>query len=318
MPDQFMAPEDANWPRASNLLGESVRKLDPTAGTRRLILVGAPLQASISPSQAQTTPPAAREELGRYSTFDARTSSHLEALEWVDLGDVAINEADKTAAARELREGLESRLDGQLSIVGDLLVLLGGDNAVTRPAVNAMSLPLDRIGVITLDAHHDVRTFYAGATNGTPIRGLLDDGLPGPQVVQVGIGDFTNSAVYRMWADQHGIRTFSVADVFEAGPKHVASDALAVMPDRVEAIYLDIDVDVLDAAFAPACPGARPGGLLPFQLSELVRGLVADKRTVALDIVEVDATTDIRRVTVRMMANIVLTAAAAFVSRADE
>lgn len=317
MPDPFIAPEDADWPRARNLVVESVSELAPASGTPRLVLVGAPLQASISPSHAQNTPPAAREELARYSTFDARTSSHLEALDWVDLGDVEVNESDRTAAAQELREGLESRLDGELSVGGDLLVLLGGDNAVTRPAVNALSLPLDRVGVITLDAHHDVRTFYAGATNGTPIRGLIDDGLPGTQVAQIGIGDFTNSGTYRTWVDNHGITTFSVADVFEAGPKRVVSEALALMPDKVEVIYLDVDVDVLDVAFAPACPGARPGGLLPFQLGELIRGAVADARTAALDIVEVDVAADIRRATVRMMASIVLTAAASLLSRGD-
>jgi len=316
--DQHIVKDDADWPRASSLLGELSTTLASASGARRLVLIGAPLQASISPSEAHRTPPVVREELRRYSTFDVRTASHLETLEWVDLGDIAIKQADKTTAAQELREGLESRLAGHLAIGrGDLLVLLGGDNAVTRPAVNALSLPLDRIGVITLDAHHDVRTFYAGPTNGTPIRGLLDDGLPGPHVVQIGIGDFTNSAVYRAWVDHHGIRVFSAADVFELGPERVAAEALASMSNNVEAIYLDVDVDVLDAVFAPACPGARPGGLLPFQLCELVRRVVADERTAALDVVEVDVATDIRRATVGVIANVVLTAAAAFVSRRD-
>ncbi len=318
MPDGHTVPEDPDWPRASSLLGETTAKLPPGTGAPRLVLVGAPLQASISPSQAHRTPHAAREELRRYSTFDARTSTSLETLDWVDLGDVAINQSDETEAARELREGLEYRLDHHLVIGADLLVVLGGDNAVTRPVVNSLPLALDRVGVITLDAHHDVRTFYAGPTNGTPIRGLLSDGLPGTQVVQVGIGDFTNSAFYRTWADEHGVTVFSVADVFEAGAEHVASKALAALPDSVEAIYVDVDVDVLDVAFAPACPGARPGGLLPFQLCELVRAVTADRRTAALDIVEVDVAADVRESTVRMMAGIVLTAAASFASRARQ
>lgn len=81
-------------------------------------------------------------------------------------------------------------------------MLLGGDNAVTRPALRTPLPDLSTVGLLTLDAHHDVRGFHGGPTNGTPVRGLIEDGLLGAHVVQVGIGDLTNSRAYRTWCDE--------------------------------------------------------------------------------------------------------------------
>ena len=56
---------------------------------------------------------------------------------------------------------------------------LGGDNAITRPLVNGLAEgDLDRVGILTLDAHHDVRITDNGPTNGSPIRGLSEAGFP--------------------------------------------------------------------------------------------------------------------------------------------
>ena len=60
-----------------------------------------------------------------------------------------------------------------------LTLLLGGNNAVTRPAAHGLGLPLDKVGLITLDAHFDMRDTDQGPMNGNPVRCLLEDGLPG-------------------------------------------------------------------------------------------------------------------------------------------
>ena len=61
----------------------------------------------------------------------------------------------------------------------ELTLLVGGNNAVTRPGVHALGLPLDKVGLITLDAHFDMRDTSAGPGNGNPVRALREDGLPG-------------------------------------------------------------------------------------------------------------------------------------------
>jgi arginase family enzyme len=197
----------------------------------------------------------------------------------------------------------------------DLLVLLGGDNAVTRPALRAVASDLSRAGLLTLDAHHDVRGFHDGPTNGTPVRGLIEDGLPGRSVVQVGIGDLTNSRAYRRWCDAQGITVVSATTARRDGVGDVVRRELDRLAQTCDVLYVDLDVDVVDRAFAPGCPGARPGGLTSYEL--LAAAVEAGRHPAvrAVDIVEVDATADPDGVTVDLAAMCLLSVAAGLVAR---
>lgn len=305
--------EDPDWRRAASLF-RSVEKLDPSEGSRRVVVLGAPLQVSISPSQAERTPHAVRTALEGLASYDAVTRRDLGEVDWVDLGDASLPgtgpQEDSDTLGREI-----IRLLNESLAPSDLLLLVGGDNGVTLPGVCSVANPIERTGLITIDAHHDVRTRYRGLTNGTPVRDLIDAGLPGRQVIQIGISDFGNSAVYRQWADEQGIRVVPLDAIDPRAVQKLAAEALEGFPPHVEQIYLDVDVDVLDAAYAPACPGARPGGMDPRTCLRLIRAIVADPRVVAVDFVEVDASTDERGRTVQFVALAMLTAGAAFVAR---
>jgi arginase family enzyme len=166
---------------------------------------------------------------------------------------------------------------------------LGGDNALTRPLVRGLCAgDLSRVGVLTLDAHHDVRLTAGGPTNGSPIRGLIEDGLPPNRVVQVGIHSFANSSEYRAYCAEWGIEVVTMNTVDEVGAGWVVTSALQDLARRCDWIYVDVDVDVLDLAFAPACPGARPGGMTPRQLAAACRASGAHPKVRAVDFVEVD------------------------------
>ncbi|MPZ88630.1 MAG: hypothetical protein GEU81_11270, partial [Nitriliruptorales bacterium] len=197
--------EDPDWIRASTWLAGETDQPPPDAPL--LALFGVPLsQASISPSQAHLTPAAVRSALRRFSTFAALPGGETVALESVrllDLGDLDLQDLPNRIAQEVVAEAV-----GELAVVEgipmtpDLVILLGGDNALTRPALRALAGDLSRAGLLTLDAHHDVRGFHAGPTNGTPVRGLIEDGLPGRNVVQIGLGAFSNSAAHRGWAER--------------------------------------------------------------------------------------------------------------------
>jgi arginase family enzyme len=197
-----------------------------------------------------------------------------------------------------------------------LTVYLGGDNAITRPLVRGLSADLSRTGLITFDAHHDVRTLTMGPTNGTPVRGLVEeDGLPGANIVQIGIHSFANSAEYRSYCDQKGISVLTVADVENRGVEVVVDSALTSLADRCDAIYVDVDIDVLDRSLAPACPGARPGGLGIRELAEGVRRCARSPLVRAVDYVEVDAEADRDGITLDALAHAFLAAAAGYAER---
>lgn len=301
--------EDPLWRRASAWLAEGgARRTDAP----RLALLGVPLaQASISPSGADATPAAVREALRRFATVHAGTGADLDAVTVTDFGDLPVADLPNEAAQDAVASAVARRRGQQ-----DLLVLLGGDNALTRPALRALAGDkLATAGLVTLDAHHDVRAFHAGPTNGTPVRGLIEDGLEGRNVVQVGIGAFTNAGAYREYCAEQGITVVTAASARADGVAACLLRHLDALAERCDALYVDLDVDVLDAAFAPACPGARPGGLQPHELHDAALAAGRHPRVAAIDVVEVDATRDPGGVTVDNAALCLLHAAAGLALR---
>ena len=268
---------DPLWPRADSWLGAT--SVDPD-----LVVVGVPSSsASLSPSDAWRFPSEFRSALSRFSVFDGETGADLRSVAAADLGDWPVDGLDMHTMPIEVR-ALAAGL-----APGPVKAFLGGDNAITRPLVNGLAQgDLAAVGILTLDAHHDVRLTTGGPSNGSPIRGLVEDGLPRGRVVQVGIHSFANSAEYREYCDEHGIEIVTMTTVDEVGAGWVVTSALHDLAKRCRWIYVDVDLDVLDLAFAPGCPGARPGGMTPRQLAAACRAAAAHPAVAAVDFVEVD------------------------------
>lgn len=297
---EHLPVEDPLWPRASAWLASGGHPSGPT-----LAVVGVPLcRTSISPSVASETPTAVRAALRRFSTYHAGLDVDLEHVSVTDHGDLDV-------AWCRVDDYLE-----RVSLTGisaDLVVVLGGDNAVTRPAMRTL-MPLGSSGLLTLDAHHDVRGFHAGATNGTPVRGLVEDGLRGDHVVQVGIATLTNSRAYRDWCEDRGVTVVGI-DACRNRVGAVVRAHLDSLAETCSSLYVDLDVDVVDAVFVPGCPGARPGGLQPWELLEAAVEAGRHPAVRAVDIVEVDASRDPSGVTVDLAAQCLLSVAAGLASR---
>jgi formimidoylglutamase len=297
--------DDPLWPRASAWLTTGGHR-----GGLSLGVVGVPLsRTSISSSQAHQTPAAVRAALRRFSTLHAGLDVDLETLSVTDHGDVDVADATVTDHLARVEQGLLP----VASAGHDLVVVLGGDTAVTRPALRSL-LPVTSTGLLTLDAHHDVRGFHDGATNGTPVRGLVEDGLRGDHVVQVGIGTLTNSRAYRDWCEDRGVTLVGV-DECRGRVGTVVRTQLDRLAETCEHLYVDLDVDVLDASFAPGCPGARPGGLAPWELLEAAVEAGRHPAVRVVDITEVDAAADVGGVTVDVAAQCLLSAAAGLARR---
>ncbi|MDP8958652.1 MAG: agmatinase family protein [Actinomycetota bacterium] len=301
-----MAIEDPLWPRADAWLSRG----DPDPA---LVVAGVPSSAgSLSPSQAWCTPPRLRKVLERFSTFQGEHQVDLSVLAVSDAGDWGVDGLDLEASQAAIERQARSLRRGPVH------AFLGGDNAITRPLARGLAGGrLSEVGLITLDAHHDVRVLDYGPTNGTPIRGLLEDGLLDGRVVQVGIHSFANSKEYRRYCEDHGIRVVTMEEVEREGLRQVMAEALAWLAERCGWIYVDFDLDVLDRAFAPACPGARPGGMEPRQLA-LAAWLCGSHRKVqAADFVEVDAAADFGDQTLMNLATTFLSFAAGVAGRRE-
>jgi formiminoglutamase len=283
-------PDDPNWPRASEWLS-GAHSADPAC---RLAVLGAPLHlGSITPGRADLAPAAIRSVLHRFSTYDLEFNRDLSRIAAIDRGDAPL--ADTTPA--DALGPLAAAVRGA-GAEAQALVIIGGDNSITRPGCHGMCRELSRAGLLTLDAHLDLRDLKPGLTNGNPVRALLADGLPGAQIVQIGIQPFANSRKYFDVAREAGIKVISIAEVRAMGIETAISEALDRLDQDVEAIYVDLDLDVLDRAFAPATPGSRPGGLTPAEVRTAARLCGAHAKVRVLDLVEIDPTKDIADVTV--------------------
>ncbi|QUW17661.1 arginase family protein [Agrococcus sp. Marseille-Q4369] len=292
-------PHDPSWPRAGDwpALGSADGPLDA-------VLVGLGTHAtSISPTAAHGTPSAVRAALRRSSPHAAGID--LAALRLADAGDAADPDGDERAAAA---------LVARAAARARLVLAIGGDNAATVPAARgAWGERIGTAGLITIDAHHDLRD---GRSNGSPVRRLLEAGLDGRRVVQVGIQDFANSDAYARRAADAGITVIRRDACEEAPMREIASRAIAIAAAAGGPVHVDVDVDACDRAAAPGCPASLPGGLSAWQLRQLVRALASAPEVTSIDFTEVDASADTPDGrTVRLVAVCVLEALAGLASR---
>jgi formiminoglutamase len=273
-------------------------------------VLGAPLNHSISPGRCDLAPRAIREVLGKFSPYDAEHGHDLSQIRVHDAGDLNISHLKPEDAAEPLGHAVAEAWNR-----ADAVILLGGDNGITRPACLGAPVPLDRLGLVTLDAHLDLRDLDGGLINGNPIRALLEDGLPGANIVQIGIQAFANSAHYAEVGRRAGIRMITAEQALATDPAQMLAEALEDLAPRVDAIYFDLDVDVLDRTFAPACPGARPGGLMPWQVRKCAYIAGRHPKVRAMDLVEVDPEHDHHDLTCMAAASFLLAFASGLCAR---
>ncbi|MCJ7421054.1 arginase family protein [Sphingomicrobium astaxanthinifaciens] len=268
-----------SWPNLSDL----VVAADAEAPVG---LVGVPLGiGSVTPGRCDLAPQALRKVLRRIGRYDIDTRSEL-GTTIADHGDVALEGETIEEVSGAMVEAIATSVDAHA-----LSLVVGGNNAVTRPAVHALGLPLEKVGLVTLDAHFDMRGTEDGLRNGNPVRALLEDGLPGANVAQVGLMPFANSKVMHEDALAAGNRVITLAETQEMGVLAAVSAALAHV-SHCAAIVVDCDIDVIDRAQFPGAPGARPGGMPARDFFAAVRRLAAEPRVRIIDLVEWDPLLD--------------------------
>ena len=290
---------DPNWPRANTLFKST---------TSELAIIGVPASATaLSPTSAHLTPAAIREALAKYSTYAGSTDTELQVSGITDLGDISSpDHADGEArVATAVTDLLKTH---------KILLALGGDNSITYSVAAGLFPDLSKIGLITFDAHHDLRD---GNSNGSPIWRLIQAGLPGENIVQIGLSDFANSGPYAKRAEDVGITTIHRAELRDRKMSDVVAQALEIAGAGGREIYVDIDVDVCDRSVAPACPASVPGGISADELRQAANLIAQDVRVRAIDITEIDAASDSADGrTVRLAALLVLEIAAGLAARA--
>jgi formiminoglutamase len=283
-------------------------------------LLGADYSArAITPQRSDGAPDVVRRALARFAPYDSRTGMDLGGI-WC-IADHANAGAIRSSTWDDAVDRIRAHAATALAS-GRFVIALGGDHSVSWPLVTEADRvvrgqhgPSGRLGVLQLDVHHDVRPLDDGPSNGTPFRGLLEAGTIHPDdLVQVGIHPFANGRELVEYCEAERIRRFPLAEVAELGGWETGAAALRAL-SGTDAIWLSVDIDVLDRAHAPGTVGAMPGGLDPATLVAIIESACADPRVIGMDVVEFDPERDVADITARAVANVVMAAVSAVARR---
>ena len=275
--------QQSRWPRITDLF--------VSEGEAEIALLGAPMEAkSVTPGSYHLAPQVIRDTLRRFSTYDVETGREL-ALRISDHGDVPVQGISPEEGFAPIRD---SAL--RCTSTSDLTLLIGGHNGVTRPAAHGLGVPLERVALITLDAHFDLRDTDEGLINGNPVRALLEDGLPGRNICQIGLAPFANTARMHRTAGEEGIGVYTIRDCRERGMIPILEEALGAV-GHTDAVMVDFDIDVIERSQCPGAPGARPGGMPVSMFFEAARFLAAQPQVKLVDLTEFDPSLDLGDIT---------------------
>jgi len=259
-----------------------------------IAVVGIPFDAGTSYRPGARFGPAHIRESSRLLRpyNPAQDASPFALAQVVDAGDIAVNPFNIELAVEQIEEGINELLDG-----GMKLVTLGGDHTIAYPIIKSLHKKHGPVTVIHFDAHLDTWDTYFGAplTHGTPFRRASEEGL-------IDLGSCLHVGIRGpLYADtdlsddkQLGFEVVTSVDMDKLGIETVIKRMLDRVGDRP--VYVSIDVDVLDPAFAPGTGTPEMGGLSSREMLALLRALET-VNLVGADIVEVSPQYDNAQIT---------------------
>lgn len=224
-------------------------------------------------------------------------------IDFKDFGDTDnVSRYDHEKTIGEIKEQID-----EIFKKGYTPILLGGDHSVTWPGILSLyDNTKGRIGIIDLDAHLDIKYDskvqgkYSGSSQ---IRRAIElERISGANVVEIGPRGYNYPEHYDFIRDNE-MTIIPPEVVFEEGAKEVARRALEIASKDTDYIYLTVDIDVLDTAFALGSGGQEPAGLTSYQLATIVKELAP--HVDVIDFVEVNPMTDHKELTSNVAANLI-------------
>jgi agmatinase len=207
----------------------------------------------------------------------------FEELRIVDYGDAPVLPADPARTHAAIEQTVGEVLDAGL-----LPIVLGGDHSIAEPDVRACARRHGPVGLVHFDTHTDTGTevFGVEVSHGTPMYRLVRDGHVDPKrYAQIGLRGYWPGEREFAWQAEQGITSFFMHDVRDLGIDAVVERTLGIVGDGP--VFLTVDVDVLDPAFAPGTGTPEPGGMTSLDLLRAVRALADGLELVGADVVEV-------------------------------
>ncbi|MDA8359733.1 MAG: agmatinase [Actinomycetota bacterium] len=224
----------------------------------------------------------------------------------VDAGDVEMPSGETQTSLDRLAEAVE-----RVARSGALPVVLGGDHTIALPDVTGVARHVGwgRVSVVHFDAHADTgdTTFGSLYGHGTPMRRLIESGATrGDRFIQIGLRGYWPEPETLGWMAERRMRSYEMTEVVERGLEACLTEAFGLALDDCDAVFLSVDVDVVDPGLAPGTGTPEPGGFSSRQLLDAVRRIGMELPLAGVDVVEVSPPYDHAEVTAYLANRVVL------------
>ena len=227
---------------------------------------------------ARFGPTAIRQASLNIETYSFRSGLDVEDLRLHDLGDLHVStDAKKTVDIVKL-------VVEDILAAGKMPVAIGGEHTVTFGIAKGLGVKAGKTAIISFDAHLDLRCEFLGLDlSHTTFMQLISEEVKPAKIIEVGTRSVCKDEL--AYAKKAGIEFFTSHQIVREGSEPI----IKKLKDKLapyENIYLTVDIDVLDPAFAPAVQNPEPAGINTNTLLDIVCGL-CDKRVVGFDVLEV-------------------------------
>ncbi len=283
-------------------------------------IIGAPFDVAVTHRSGARFGPRAIRNAGYISHHRAHhiglRIEPFRVLKAIDTGDAACPPGDIQRGHDAIRE----RIGDILAVAPKTFpVILGGDHSITYPAAATVADHHDRkVGIVHFDAHADAAdsSFGVHLSHGTPMRRLIEGGhVAGRNFVQVGLRGYWPEPHVIEWMAERGMRSHFMSEIEERGFDAVLKTAIEQALDGPELVYLSVDVDVMDPAFAPGTGTPEPGGISAAEMLRAVRHIALEVPLAGMDVVEVAPPYDHGEITAEVANRICMEAISALAFR---
>ncbi len=245
----------------------------------KYVIFGVPFDAtSTYRTGARFGPNAIRQASLNIETYSFRSKIDLEDLALHDAGDLHVSpDAQKTVDMTWL-------VVEDILAAGKMPVPIGGEHTITLGVAKGLGAKAAKTAIVSFDAHLDLRCEFLGSTlSHTTFMQLISEEVKPAKIFEVG----TRSACKEelSYAQKAGVEFFTSQQIIKQGSDRIAEQLKQkLLP--YENVYLTVDMDVLDPAFAPAVQNPEPEGLTTTALLDIACAL-CDKRVLGFDVLEI-------------------------------
>lgn len=245
----------------------------------KYIVFGVPFDVtSTYRTGARFGPNAIREASLNIETFSFRTGVDLEDLHIHDLGDLHISSSPKKTV------GMLAHVVADVLSAGKIPVAMGGEHTITLGVLKGLGGSAKKTAIVSFDAHLDLRREFQGLKlSHTTFMRLVNEEVKPSKIFEVG-----TRAVCREeldYAKKAGVEFITSLQFRRDGPEKTIQNLKEKLA-QYERVYLSVDMDVLDPAFAPAVQNPEAGGIDTNALVDVLCAL-CDKRVIGFDILEI-------------------------------